>query len=73
VRAFETPGLEFFSAVDTQARTKGEFGVFGVPHAVVVEPGGYVVWEGFPLLEGYELTEELVDRILAVGRKKDAD
>jgi hypothetical protein len=45
-------------------------GVYGIPHAIVVEPEGHVVWEGFPLLKDYELTEEILERILAVGRKK---
>jgi hypothetical protein len=44
-------------------------GVFGIPHVIIVEPGGYVVWEGFPLLKDYELTAELVDKILSVGRE----
>ena len=70
VRNFKTHKIEFFSAIDTQARTKKEFGVFGVPHAVILEPEGYVIWEGFPLLKGYELTEKIIERILAVGRKQ---
>jgi len=72
VRNFKTHKIEFFSAIDTQARTKKEFGVFGVPHAVILEPEGYVIWEGFPLLKGYELTDKIIDRILAVGRKQKA-
>lgn len=70
VRNFKTHKIEFFSAIDTQARTKKEFGVFGVPHAVILEPEGYVIWEGFPLLKGYELTDKIIDRILAIGRKQ---
>jgi cytochrome c biogenesis protein CcmG/thiol:disulfide interchange protein DsbE len=72
VRNFKTHKIEFFSAIDTQARTKKEFGVFGVPHAVILEPEGYVIWEGFPLLKGYELTDKIIERILAVGRKLNA-
>ena len=37
---------------------------------IIVEPDGFVVWEGFPLLKDYELTEELVDKILSVGREQ---
>ena len=37
---------------------------------IIVEPDGFVVWEGFPLLKDYELTEELVDKILNVGRQQ---
>ena len=56
-------------AVDT--KTKEAFGVRGVPHVVIIEPEqGGVVWEGFPFLDGYELTDEKIEKILAVGRKK---
>jgi thiol-disulfide isomerase/thioredoxin len=68
VRALEEPDIQYYSAVDTQARMKEALGVFGIPHVILIEPGGYVVWEGFPLLEGYELTEAKVEKILAVGR-----
>ncbi len=68
VRALEKPEIEYYSAIDTQARMKEALGVFGIPHVILIEPGGYVVWEGFPLLEGYELTEAKVEKILAVGR-----
>ncbi len=56
-------------AIDT--KTKAAFGVRGVPHVVIIEPEqGCVVWEGFPFLDGYELTDEKIEKILAVGRKK---
>ena len=69
VRAMKQPEIQYYSAVDTQARMKNTLAVFGIPHVILIEPGGYVVWEGFPLLEGYELTEAKVEKILAVGRK----
>ncbi|MHC4251451.1 MAG: TlpA family protein disulfide reductase [Planctomycetota bacterium] len=72
VRNFKTHKVECYSAIDTQARTKKEVGVWGVPHAILLEPEGFVVWEGFPLQKGYELTEELVDKVLAVGRRQKA-
>ena len=70
VRALREPKVRCYSAVDTQARMKRALGVFGIPHAILIEPGGYVVWEGFPLQKGYELTEAKVEKILAVGRKR---
>jgi cytochrome c biogenesis protein CcmG/thiol:disulfide interchange protein DsbE len=69
VRKLKTPNVEYFSAIDTQMRMKKEMGVFGIPHVIILEPGGFVIWEGFPLLKDYELTEEIIDKILAVGRK----
>ena len=69
VRAMEEPKIEFSHAIDTKARMKDKLGVWGIPHIIIVEPSGFVIWEGFPLLEGYELTEETIEKILAIGRK----
>ena len=53
--------IEYFSAIDTKARTKHALGVTGIPHVVILDPDGIVRWEGFPLLDGYELTEAVVE------------
>lgn len=63
------PEIEFYSAVDTQKRVKDKLGVWGIPHAILLEPDGFVIWEGFPLQPGYELTDSIIERVLAVGRK----
>ena len=73
VRKFKEQKIEYYSAIDTQARMKDKLGVIGIPHVIIVEPNGYVVWEGFPLLKDYELTEEVVEKILSVGRNKHSD
>ncbi|MCH7557881.1 MAG: TlpA family protein disulfide reductase [Planctomycetes bacterium] len=70
VRKFRELKIEYHVAIDTQARMKNDLGVFGIPHCIIVEPDGYVVWEGFPLLKGHELTEEVVEKILEVGKKR---
>jgi thiol-disulfide isomerase/thioredoxin len=70
VRRLDEPAMEFHLAIDTQARMKEKMGVFGIPHAIIVEPGGHVVWEGFPLLKGHELTEQVVRKILEVGKNR---
>jgi cytochrome c biogenesis protein CcmG, thiol:disulfide interchange protein DsbE len=69
VRRFAEPRPEYSLAIDTQHRTKDALGVFGVPHVIILEPGGCVVWEGFPYLKGHELTEEVVRGILQAARK----
>jgi len=69
VRKLEKPKIEFYSAVDTKARMKKELGVWGIPHVILLEPEGHVIWEGFPLQKHYELTDEIIEKILAVGRK----
>ncbi len=70
VRKLKEPKIEYYIAIDTEAGTKEKMGVFGIPHAVILEPDGYVVWEGFPLLKGHELTEEVIEKILEVGRNR---
>ena len=70
VRRLKEPSMDFYIAIDTQARMKEKMGVFGIPHAIIVEPDGYVVWEGFPLLKGHELTEQVVEKILDVGKNR---
>jgi thiol-disulfide isomerase/thioredoxin len=65
--------IEYYSAIDTQARMKDKLGVYGIPHVIIVEPNGHVVWEGYPLLKDHELTEEVVEKILSVGRNKKSD
>ena len=63
--------LAFYVAVDPEKRFKNALGVYGIPHAVIIEPEeGIVVWEGFPLLERYELSEAVIDHILSVGRQR---
>lgn len=61
--------MDYAVAVDPLGRMKRELGVTGIPHVIIIEPGGGVVWEGFPLLKDYELTEKTVGAILKAGRK----
>jgi thiol-disulfide isomerase/thioredoxin len=65
VKALKDPKIDYFSAVDTKARMKKAVEVKGIPHVIIVDPDGVVRWEGFPLLEGYELTEKVVADLLA--------
>jgi hypothetical protein len=48
---------------------KKEVKVTGIPHVLIIDPNGIVRWEGFPLLEGFELTEQVVADILAKPAK----
>ncbi len=66
--------IQFHLAVDTNRRFADKLGVYGIPHAVILEPvSGAVIWEGMPTLPGYELDDKTIDKILAVGKRlKDA-
>ena len=53
-------------AVDTHRRFANALGVYGIPHAVLIEPiGGIVLWEGMPTQIGAELSDEVMARFLA--------
>ena len=57
--------------IDTKRRCANALGVYGIPHAVLIEPeAGVVVWEGMPHQIGYELTDELLKKFFTVGLKK---
>jgi len=64
VSSFKNPKIEYFSAIDTKGKTKGAVEVKGIPHVLIIDPKGIVRWEGFPLLQGYELTEAVVKGVL---------
>jgi len=52
-----------------QGAYEAYFGVWGWPHVIILEPQHRtIIWEGFPGLKGYELTEAKVAKILAIGR-----
>lgn len=65
VRAQKEPVKEFYLAIDTQKRMKNAYEVAGIPHIVIIDPKGYVRWQGFPFLAGHELTDEVIDEIIA--------
>lgn len=57
-----------------QGRYEAQFGVWGWPHVIILEPQyRTIIWEGFPGLKGFELTEEKVAKMLAIGRKAKAE
>ena len=64
VRKLVDPKIEYFVAIDTQARMKKAVEVKGIPHVLIIDPQGIVRWEGFPFLDGYELNEKVVADIL---------
>ena len=53
-------------AVDTHRRFANALGVYGIPHAVLIEPVfGAVLWEGMPTQIGAELSDEVMTRFLS--------
>jgi len=86
VKAYNGPEMKYSMALDApgtkgeaedkvkdQGATEESFGVWGWPHVVLLEPEHHcVIWEGFPLLKGHELTAEKIEKALAVGRENKA-
>jgi thiol-disulfide isomerase/thioredoxin len=70
-KAGEGRNIKHCIGIDTQRRCANALGVYGIPHAVLIEPeAGVVVWEGMPHQIGYELTDELLRKFFAIGLKK---
>ena len=69
VKKLSDPKVEYASAIDTQARMKKALEVKGIPHCLIIDPAGIVRWEGFPFLGGHELTDKVVEEILAQASK----
>ncbi|MEG0795264.1 MAG: TlpA disulfide reductase family protein [Odoribacter sp.] len=64
VKAMTTPIIEYYHAIDTKATLKKTLEVTGIPHVILIDPKGIVRWEGFPLLNDYELTPEVVKNLI---------
>ncbi|WP_286727606.1 MULTISPECIES: TlpA family protein disulfide reductase [Sphingobacterium] len=62
--------IDYFSAIDTKAKLKKQLEVQGIPHCILVDPEGIVRWEGFPTLEGHELTDDVVAHIIRKYSRK---
>lgn len=70
VKGLKEPRIEYFSAIDTQKRTATAVGVVGMPHVMLIDPDGVVRWQGFPLLEGNDITEKIVEKSLENHRTR---
>lgn len=69
VEKLKKPSIQYYSAIDTQKRLATIYEVKGIPHCVIINPEGIVVWEGFPALQGYELTEKTIEDLLKENEK----
>ncbi|MFL9830439.1 TlpA disulfide reductase family protein [Flavobacterium sp. ST-87] len=63
------PAIEYFNAIDTKKRLYNIFEVTGIPHCVIINPAGVVVWEGFPYLQGHELTSDVIKNLISESDK----
>jgi cytochrome c biogenesis protein CcmG, thiol:disulfide interchange protein DsbE len=61
VKLMSSPRIEYAVAIDTKARTKKAVQVEAIPHALLMDPQGFVRFEGNP----QNLTEEMLAQLLA--------
>ncbi|MBT8183010.1 MAG: TlpA family protein disulfide reductase [Eudoraea sp.] len=67
VRKQKNPAVEYFSAIDSRKRMKRQYKLKAIPHSVIINPEGIVVWEGNPNQPGFELTTEVIRELLNNG------
>lgn len=70
VKILKNPKIEYYSAIDTKQRMKQTLEVKGIPHCILIDPKGIIVWEGYPLLKGFELTSEVIGGIIGNNIQK---
>lgn len=64
VEPYATENIQYANGYDTQSRVKNALKVTGIPHVILIDPNGIVVWEGFPKLPGHELTTEVLKNLM---------
>lgn len=64
VEPYAMENIQYANGYDTQSRVKNALKVTGIPHIIVINPEGIVVWEGFPKLPGYELTSKVLEDLM---------
>ena len=64
IEKLKKPKMDYYSAIDSQGVLNKYLGVRGLPHCVLIDPKGFVRWEGWPQLSGYELTTDVIKDII---------
>lgn len=64
VKQMKKPKMLYYSAIDTKERLEHKYEVKGIPHCVLIDPNGIIRWEGWPDLEEFELTSEVIQDII---------
>lgn len=64
VKRMKKPIMNYYSAIDSKERLENIYEVRGIPHCVIINPKGIVVWEGWPQQKGYELTEKVIRELI---------
>jgi cytochrome c biogenesis protein CcmG, thiol:disulfide interchange protein DsbE len=60
VKNFSDPKINYYEAIDPKQRIYQQLEIKGIPHVIIISPKGTVIWEGFPLLANFQLTEKVL-------------
>ncbi|MDA3905678.1 MAG: TlpA disulfide reductase family protein [Bacteroidales bacterium] len=64
ILSMKSPIIEYPNGYDTDGYLKKQLEVRGIPHVLVINPDGVIVWQGFPKLVGFELTPEVLEALI---------
>lgn len=64
IEKMKSPVIEYYSGRDASKRMHSALNIKGIPHVILIDPAGTIIWEGFPLLEGHELTAEKIEALI---------
>ena len=64
IKRMKKPKIEYYSANDTRQRLERAYEVQAIPQSVIVDPNGYVVWEGHPI----HITDEVIRKLIKAKR-----
>lgn len=76
VRGFmKSHQADYAMAVDTRGKesTKGQIGVAGIPHVMVIDSTGVCRWQGFPQGDEDKLTTAVLRQIIAADKQQRAE
>lgn len=65
IKSMKTPAIEYPNGYDTKGNLKSTLQVRGIPHVLLINPEGIIVWQGFPKLLGFELTPEVLEDLIS--------
>ncbi|ARV14653.1 TlpA family protein disulfide reductase [Polaribacter sp. SA4-12] len=68
IKRFKKATIKYYSAIDTKGRTSNELEIKGIPHCIIINPDGIVVWEGWPQLNNQELTSKVIQSLINANK-----
>jgi len=70
INKMKNPKIEYYSAIDSTNQMEKALEIRGIPHVLLIDPDGYVRWQGFPFYPNFELTESIISDIISKYKKK---